>query len=59
MLAKFSLQGQRTCFTSAAAGNDAPVVASAVQRQIIAVRIFMRQLLGDSGTPPGKRSEVW
>src|ERR1700735_3108484 len=47
MLAKFPLQGQRTCLTCAAAGNDASVVTSSVERQIIAVRIFMRQLFGD------------
>ena len=42
MLPKFALQRQRSCFTCAPAGNDAPMVASAVQRQIIAMRIFMR-----------------
>ena len=49
MLAKFSLQGQWACLSRAAAGNDAPVITSAVERQIITVRIFVRQSFGYGG----------
>src|SRR5580692_7817075 len=50
MLPKLSLQRQRPRFAWAAARHDASVVATAVKRQVVAVRIFVRELLSYCGT---------
>ena len=46
VLAQFALQRQRPRFALASAGNHSAVIASAIRRQKIAVRIFVRHCLG-------------
>ena len=47
VLAKFALEGERAGFALAAAGNHAAVIAGAIGRQEITVRIVAGHLLGD------------